>query len=1858
MAKKKMKVKRIAAILLAAIVLMESNSTGISMSSVLAKEPMETSVSSNEPEVITGGFDEEEKSTGEFGEEAEEESTVSFNDVEIPPEETGDFVFAESTDEVLRAASASLENTETKKVAVDPTSIAQTQVYKDMDYSFLKEYRFGQSNEEQAKVTFGSAEELKKSNDIRLVAGKIIKTEGYYESGDGGNAVYKILSESDMWNAGMVAGAIQLPNGLYACILPDVYEIGDEKWGLVNILQFGAKGDGVISSQGAISQACSCVSKYAAQNEDISRGIVYMPAGEYKCDNELVTTGLTNVNIVGDGDSTVLFTDNDYRVEQGYSEFFFAVWNSQNVYFGDFRIEAREVDLYHYMRQFVLIYCDNIYVYNVNLIVPQEAYSGYYYEDKQYSNFCCYSGDTNITVDGCTMVQFSGTYRGANVGILDFWDREVKNITVMNCDLYSNARDEQIGIFNIPKTGSKINENTSISNIDLINNAIHTIPVKYTEVVGNQNMCFTVAYGDSVRIDDVRIAGNHFICEADSKFMTFGTITNCVFEENIIELIATRTNGASVFDSSNQDAGNIIIRNNEFFLTSLDGKRGKVGFMQGKMTFEGNKVFSDTVMPFAVVGQVAKNNEFVFLEPIGTICGAVNQVEENTYYLYGGTNSKDVFSLSIAGGCTQATVKNNTVYDYGRSIGARSVWDALVTVSIWDDKEIAEFRSNKYYAPNKKYTYASHYSIDNEKEDVDWIEGEDGKKQITAYYNRLFYLRGPDNVELPEKKVIFENNILQGVKGYVDYNKPKTTEYVVNNNTTLPYREDLSEEELLVSNIDILYNNEKVTEVAVTKDTVNLDKIVQVAARDEEGNILSRQEAPNQEIKWYTSVESMATVTEDGTVTRKMYGDVTVYAVPTDGSGIYGKCTIHFLKDQATSLNFTKETVDLQPGLKYYADYTVLPKEAPQNLKWTSSNEAVATVSTTGLITANSVGKAVITGTTTDGSNISGSIEVQVTPVTVKKMTMDNTWLYFAEEQIGESKQLAIKEYTPENATNKTVKRWESSDSSVAVVDNQGKVTAVGSGSAEIRAYSTDEYCYALCKVYVQPSKVTNFRVTSILKNKITLSWEPVEKCHGYYLYQWDASASAWTQLNGGRALGQNITSYTVGDLTADTEYKFCIRSYYWNSSTGTNPLYESKDSIVTAKTYSYTPVTYIKGDAVSIVDNKGVKKGNFTVTYNKDADYSNLEFECKIQDESIAKIISFEDGSNVGEKNIAIEGLKYGMTTLTITSNDEAHASVQIPIGVMVGQGVSNCTAEAVYKQITINFDGLEDESNIDGYLVELVDGYRFNYIAFIKKTGQGTYSYVDKNVDVGETAGPRGNGYTYTVTPCLTDGSSYLLGKRVRTNGERAVYVPEPIVATSIQMGQEQYVVAGEDTIEVSVKVGNEDASTSEMYWEISNESYAAIERTERADGEVLTDYAKITGISAGVTKVKAVATDGSELEASAKLIVAPPPVKNIKAESDLTNVSLSWSGDKNANGYEVYRWDEKKKAFQLAAETKENYFQDLNLEANTAYRYKIIGYICVDGVKYEGKSTPEIGVATASSNYGIYATGYRGYYDGNSHKAVTLTGVKQNTDTVTYSIDQKNWSATVPTVTQVKDSRNIYVKVEREGQKTPYQITVAATVLACPVGQTDISLKSATIEWNGKKHTPEVVSKTCMLGKDYKVSGIKAYKNIGTYSITVTGTGNYTGTKVLAYKIAVVKGHKYTVSGYIYKVTGSKTVSVTGITNKKKTSVTVKSTVKIGGKTYKVTAIAASAFKNCKKLKKATIGKYVTSIGKNAFYGDKKLKKIVIKTKSLKKVGKNALKGIVKTAQIQVPKSKKTKYKKLFKKSTGYVSTMNLK
>ena len=149
----------------------------------------------------------------------------------------------------------------------------------------------------------------------------------------------------------------------------------------------------------------------------------------------------------------------------------------------------------------------------------------------------------------------------------------------------------------------------------------------------------------------------------------------------------------------------------------------------------------------------------------------------------------------------------------------------------------------------------------------------------------------------------------------------------------------------------------------------------------------------------------------------------------------------------------------------------------------------------------------------------------------------------------------------------------------------------------------------------------------------------------------------------------------------------------------------------------------------------------------------------------------------------------------------------------------------------------------------------------------------------------------------------------------------------------------------------------------------------------------------------------------------------------------------------------------------------------------------------------------------------------------------------------------------------------------------------------------------------------------------------------------------------------------SGAIYRVTSSDSKNPT--VEYKKTddivggNVKIKSSVKVLGITYKITAIAANTFKNnkkitsvtigsnvtsigksafekCTKLKSVTLSKNVESIGKNAFKDCKKLKKITIKSTKLDADGvkKGAFSGINKKVVVKVPKSKYSAYKKLLR------------
>ena len=132
------------------------------------------------------------------------------------------------------------------------------------------------------------------------------------------------------------------------------------------------------------------------------------------------------------------------------------------------------------------------------------------------------------------------------------------------------------------------------------------------------------------------------------------------------------------------------------------------------------------------------------------------------------------------------------------------------------------------------------------------------------------------------------------------------------------------------------------------------------------------------------------------------------------------------------------------------------------------------------------------------------------------------------------------------------------------------------------------------------------------------------------------------------------------------------------------------------------------------------------------------------------------------------------------------------------------------------------------------------------------------------------------------------------------------------------------------------------------------------------------------------------------------------------------------------------------------------------------------------------------------------------------------------------------------------------------------------------------------------------------------------------------------------------------YVYTSSTASGGTVTYVKPSKKTEKKIKipASITVDRRTYLVTVISANAMKNNKNLREVTIGANVKTIGKSAFEKCGKLKKITIQSKVLKSVGKKAVKGVNKKCKIKVPKKNKAAYKKLFKKTTGFKSTMKLK
>jgi len=194
-------------------------------------------------------------------------------------------------------------------------------------------------------------------------------------------------------------------------------------------------------------------------------------------------------------------------------------------------------------------------------------------------------------------------------------------------------------------------------------------------------------------------------------------------------------------------------------------------------------------------------------------------------------------------------------------------------------------------------------------------------------------------------------------------------------------------------------------------------------------------------------------VNSSGLVTGVAAGSATVTVITADGNYTATANVTVTVGVASVSLNIVTTTLSIAQTVQLVA--TVLPSNAPnKSVTWSTSNSGVATVNSSGLVTAVGGGVATITVTTVDGSHkATATVTVSVaTGVAVRSITLNKVIINIPRNATSQ----LVPTILPANATNKAV-TYSSSIPSIATVSPTGLIQGVKRGTSIITVTTVDQ---------------------------------------------------------------------------------------------------------------------------------------------------------------------------------------------------------------------------------------------------------------------------------------------------------------------------------------------------------------------------------------------------------------------------------------------------------------------------------------------------------------------------------------------------------------------------------------------------------------------------------------------------------------------------------------------------------------------------------------------------------------------------------------------------------------------------------
>ena len=602
-----------------------------------------------------------------------------------------------------------------------------------------------------------------------------------------------------------------------------------------------------------------------------------------------------------------------------------------------------------------------------------------------------------------------------------------------------------------------------------------------------------------------------------------------------------------------------------------------------------------------------------------------------------------------------------------------------------------------------------------------------------------------------------------------------------------------------------------------------------------------------------------------------------------------------------SSVTLNQEETDLIEGETLQLTATVLPADATyQHVSWSSSKSSVASVTDAGLVTALKEGYTVITASA-GGKSASCHIHVRKYELNVVSVSIEQATLDLVK---GSSEALVV-ETDPSDARGLTVV-WTTSDESVATVDQLGRVTAVGGGSATITAEAggKSDSCLVTVTVPLEEISIGVGEITLTVGDEMSLKAKVTPEDATCEPAQWSSSAPEVATVDNGLVIAVNegtaIITAAVGDKSATCTVNVIrqiihVTSIILDRETLSLKLGTSETLVATvmpSKSTDKSVVWASTNPGIAEVDGSGkvtaVSTGSVTVTATTTDGGLVAACEVTVYVEEIPTVpvtritldrsaMSLEPG-HTGVIRATVWPSDATDATVTWATADQSVATVDDAGGVTaVEEGSTVITATAGDKSafctVTVSYGIIAVSSvSLDKTELNLIEGDTDNLIATVlpdnatdKTVGWSSNNTRVATVEAGVVTA-RGEG-TAVITAVAGDKTS-----SCEVNVTKKVV---HVVSVSLSRSDLYLAVGESEVIEATVLPDN--ATDQSIVWSSTNASIASVDA-----------FGKVTAIAAGSVTIIAKANDGNVIAAcEVSVYVSTIPITSVIL--DQTTLSL---------------------------------------------------------------------------------------------------------------------------------------------------------------------------------------------------------------------------------------------------------------------------------------------------------------------------------------------------------------------------------